>query len=67
MVKYVDGKICLEALEIEDIIDIDILQDFLDNFALGMNCAAVSVDLNGKEVERCETLNDVVEKMQLKF
>ena len=52
MVKYVDGKICLEALEIKDIIDIDILQDFLDNFALGMNCAAVSVDLNGKEVTR---------------
>lgn len=24
-------------------------------------------DLNGKEIERCETLNDVVEKMQLKF
>ena len=24
-------------------------------------------DLNGKEIERCETLNDVVEKTQLKF
>lgn len=52
MVEYVDGKICLESLEIKDIIDIDILQDFLDNFALGMNCAAVSVDRDGKEVTR---------------
>ena len=52
MVEYVDGKICLEKLEIKDIIDIDVLQDFLDNFALGMNCAAVSVDLNGKEVTK---------------
>ena len=24
-------------------------------------------DLNGKEIEQCETLNNVVEKMQLKF
>lgn len=52
MVEYVDGKICLEKLEIKDIIDIDILQDFLDNFALGMNCAAVSVDREGKEVTK---------------
>ena len=52
MVEYVDGKICLEKLEIKDIIDIDVLQDFLDNFAIGMNCAAVSVDLNGKEVTK---------------
>ena len=44
MVEYKDGKIWLEKLEIKDIIDIDVLQDFLDNFALGMNCAAVAVD-----------------------
>ena len=24
-------------------------------------------DLNGREIERCETLNDVVEKIVLKF
>lgn len=52
MVEYKDGKICLENLEIKDIIEIDVLQDFLDNFALGMNCAAVAVDLNGHEVTK---------------
>ena len=52
MVEYVNGSISLEKLEIKDIIDIDVLQDFLDNFALGMNCAAVSVDRDGKEVTR---------------
>lgn len=52
MVEYKDGRICLEKLEIKDIIDIHILQDFLDNFALGMNCAAVAVDLNGQEVTK---------------
>ena len=52
MVEYKAGRICLEKLEIKDIIDIHILQDFLDNFALGMNCAAVAVDLNGQEVTK---------------
>lgn len=52
MVEYKDGAICLEKLEIKDIIDIDVLQNFLDNFALGINCAAVSVDLAGQEVTR---------------
>lgn len=36
-------------LELEDILDKSVLQLFLDNFALGFNCAAVSVDRNGKE------------------
>lgn len=52
MVKYKDGKIHMESLEVGDIIDSDVLQKFLDNFALGMNCAAVSVDREGKEVTR---------------
>ncbi|BAK98855.1 putative methyl-accepting chemotaxis protein [Oscillibacter valericigenes Sjm18-20] len=36
-------------LEMEDIIDKSVLQLFLDNFALGFNCAAVSVGRNGEE------------------
>ena len=44
MVNIKDGMIDLQTLEMKDIIDIPSLQRFLDNFALGMNCAAVSVD-----------------------
>ena len=52
MIEIVDGKMNLKTLEIEDIIDISVLQNFLDNFAIGMNCAAVSVDRAGKEVTK---------------
>lgn len=61
MVEYKDSKICFEKLEIKDIIDINILQDFLDNFALGMNCAAVAVDLNGHEVTKPSHYRDFCE------
>lgn len=45
-----DGhKIDVNKLELEDIIDKSVLQSFLDNFALGFNCAAVSVGRNGEE------------------
>lgn len=50
MVKITDGSIDLDVLEVEDIIDVKVLKNFLDNFALGMNCAAVSVDREGKEI-----------------
>lgn len=62
MVEYKDGKVCLEKLEIKDIIDINILQDFLDNFALGMNCAAVAVDLEGKEVTKPSYYRDFCQR-----
>lgn len=62
MVEYKDGKIWLEKLEIRDIIDIDVLQDFLDNFALGMNCAAVAVDLDGKEITKPSYYRDFCQK-----
>ncbi len=52
MVKYLNGEIDLKSLEMRDIIDIDVLQKFLDNFAIGMNCAAVSVDRQGQEVTK---------------
>jgi len=47
MINIIDGQIDLRSLEIEDIIDVDVLQRFLDNFAIGMNCAAVSVNRKG--------------------
>ncbi|MEA5085525.1 MAG: PocR ligand-binding domain-containing protein [Lachnospiraceae bacterium] len=52
MVSIKDGVIQLEYLEMEDVIDINTLQKFLDNFAIGMNCAAVSVNRKGEEVTR---------------
>ena len=52
MVKVVNGEVDLKCLELRDIIDVKLLQQFLDNFAIGMNCAAVSVDREGKEVTK---------------
>ncbi|MCI5501879.1 MAG: PocR ligand-binding domain-containing protein [Lachnospiraceae bacterium] len=62
MVEYRNGNICLEKLEVSDIIDIDVLQDFLDNFALGMNCAAVAVDSEGKEITKPSYYRDFCQK-----
>lgn len=62
MIEYYDGKIDLDKIEIADVIDIQVLQDFLDNFALGMNCAAVSVDRTGAEVTRPSYYRDFCQK-----
>ncbi|QEY33664.1 chemotaxis protein [Caproiciproducens galactitolivorans] len=45
-----DGTLDMKVLEISDIIDISLLQKFQDNFAIGMNCASVTVDRNGTPV-----------------
>ena len=45
-----DGKIDLKALEITDIVDIELLQKFQDNFATGMNCASITVDRCGNPI-----------------
>ncbi len=50
MVEIINGMVSLDKLEVTDIINVNILQNFLDNFALGMNCAAVAVDRDGKEI-----------------
>ena len=52
MVNVDQGVIDLKLLEVEDIIDVTVLQDFLDNFAIGMNCAAVSVNRKGEEITK---------------
>ena len=55
MVEYTgSGEIDLSVLEVADVIDVEMLKKFLDNFALGMNCAAVSVDREGNEDETCK-------------
>lgn len=40
----------LEQLELKDIIDLEFLQKFQDNFAKSMNIASVTVDINGNPV-----------------
>lgn len=52
MINFVNGIVELKSLEIKDIIDVLVLQQFLDNFAIGMNCATVSVDRLGREVTK---------------
>lgn len=52
MISITNEKIDLQKLEIEDIIDIPTLQKFLDNFSIGMNCAAVSVNRSGQEITK---------------
>lgn len=49
MIVLDEYMIDVTKLEMEDIIDKSVLQSFLDNFALGFNCAAVSVGRNGEE------------------
>lgn len=52
MIKIVDSQIDLTCLEMADVIDQGTLQDFLDNFAVGFHCAAVSVGRKGEEFTR---------------
>lgn len=46
------GELDLSVLEIKDVLDIDMLQKFQDNFAESMNIASVTVDRNGNPVTR---------------
>lgn len=47
-----NGDLNLDELEISDVIDIDLLQTFQDNFATGMNIASVTVDRKGNPVTK---------------
>lgn len=52
------GEIDIESLEIRDVIDIDLLQKFQDNFAVSMNVASVTVDITGKPVTKPSSYTD---------
>ncbi|MFL0197146.1 PocR ligand-binding domain-containing protein [Clostridium sp. WILCCON 0269] len=53
MIKILEGgELDLDLLEVEDVIDINILQKFQDNFAESMNIASVTVDKHGKPVTK---------------
>lgn len=45
-------NIDIDSLEIEDVIDVDLLQRFQDNFAESMDIASVTVDRNGNPVTK---------------
>ncbi len=65
MVDYSTGTIDLEALEISDIIDIKILQEFLDNITIVMECAAMAVDRSGREVTRPSRHRDYIDSLNV--
>lgn len=48
--KLANGDFDIAALEIKDVIDMNLLQTFQDNFATGMNIASVTVDKDGTPV-----------------
>ncbi|OAA91962.1 PocR ligand-binding domain-containing protein [Clostridium ljungdahlii] len=59
MIKFTDNdKIDLDLLEIQDVLDINTLQKFQDNFADSMNIASVTVDKNGQPVTRPSSYTD---------
>ncbi|MBP3889483.1 MAG: PocR ligand-binding domain-containing protein [Cellulosilyticum sp.] len=47
-----DNSIDMDVLEIADIVDLEVLQNFQDNFAIGMNLASVTVDKTGTPVTK---------------
>ena len=45
-------NIDLSKIKVSDVINIDLLQKFQDNFAEGMDIASVTVDINGTPVTK---------------
>jgi len=64
-----DGSIDMNILEISDVVNISLLQKFQDNFALGMNCASITVDRNGNPITNPSSYtrfcNDFVNKSRI--
>ncbi|EFG90162.1 hypothetical protein CLCAR_0368 [Clostridium carboxidivorans P7] len=48
----------LNLIEVKDVIDIDLLQRFQDNFAESMDIASITVDINGKPVTKPSSYTD---------
>ncbi|WP_244834226.1 PocR ligand-binding domain-containing protein [Clostridium sp. BJN0001] len=47
-----NNEIDLEALELNDIINIDTLQKFQDDFARALSCASVTIDAKGEHITK---------------
>jgi ligand-binding sensor protein len=59
MLKTINGnEIDLNLLEIKDVIDIELLQKFQDNFAESVDIASVTVDINGNPVTKPSSYTD---------
>ncbi len=52
------GNIDIDLLEIKDVIDINLLQTFQDNFAESMGIASITVDINGNPVTKPSSYTD---------
>lgn len=52
MITNNNSGISIESLEIKDVIDIDLLQNFQDNFAESMDIASITVDRYGNPVTK---------------
>jgi len=50
--KLTNGELDVTVLEIKDVIDINLLQTFQDNFTIGLNIASVTVDKDGTPVTK---------------
>ena len=53
-----NNKLNLEKLEVSDVIDINLLQKFQDNFSIAMNCASITVDKSGKPITKESSYTD---------
>lgn len=63
MVKKVStNDIELNSIQIKDVIDIDLLQRFQDNFAESMNIASITVDINGVPVTQNSSYTDFCQR-----
>ncbi len=54
-------NIDLSKIKVSDVINIDLLQKFQDNFAEGMDIASVTVDINGTPVTKPSSYTDFCE------
>ena len=53
MIKILENnEIDFNSVELQDLIDINMLQKFQDNFAIAFNCASVTVDKSGEPVTK---------------
>lgn len=53
MIHFLENhQIDMSVLEIADVLDVSLLQNFQDNFAIGMNCASVTVDRHGNPITK---------------
>lgn len=59
MSENLDNNIDLAKIKVSDVIDIKLLQSFLDNFAIGMNIASVAVDIEGNPLTKPSSYTNI--------